>query len=99
MEAHRGQESFIGFLRSELNDKISTVETWNQFHAVLAALNVSIKLKGNGFVFENADGLTVKASSVNRAFSKASLEKNTWPLSKQSLSNSWPVDLQRQASL
>ena len=75
MEAHRGQESFIGFLRSELNDKISTVETWNQFHAVLAALNVSIKLKGNGFVFENADGLTVKASSVNRAFSKASLEK------------------------
>lgn len=75
MEAHRGQESFISFLRSKLNDKISTVETWNQFHAVLAALNVSIKLKGNGFVFENADGLTVKASSVNRAFSKASLEK------------------------
>ena len=75
MEAHRGQESFIGFLRSELNDKISTVETWDQFHAVLAALNVSIKLKGNGFVFENADGLMVKASSVNRVFSKASLEK------------------------
>lgn len=75
MEAHQGQESFIGFLRNELNDKISTVETWDQFHAMLAALNVSIKPRGNGFVFENADGLQVKASSVNRVFSKASLEK------------------------
>ena len=75
MEAHQGQESFIGFLRKELNDKISTVETWDQFHAMLAALNVSIKLRGNGFVFENADGLQVKASSVNRIFSKSSLEK------------------------
>ena len=30
MEAHQGQESFIGFLRKELNDKISTVETCSE---------------------------------------------------------------------
>lgn len=75
LEAHRGQESFIGYLRNELKGKLSTVENWEQFHALLNAAGVSVKLRGNGLVFVDAAGLHVKASSVGREFSKAALEK------------------------
>lgn len=75
LEAHRGQESFIGYLRNELKGKLSTVENWEQFHALLNAAGVSVKLRGNGLVFVDSAGLHVKASSVGREFSKAALEK------------------------
>lgn len=75
LEAHQGQQSFIGYLRDELKGKLSTIENWEQFHAMLSAASVSVKLRGNGLVFVDAAGLHVKASSVGREFSKAALEK------------------------
>lgn len=75
LEAHQGQQSFIGYLRDELKGKLSTIENWEQFHAMLSAAGVSIKLRGNGLVFVDAAGLHVKASSVGREFSKVALEK------------------------
>lgn len=75
LEAHRGQESFIGYLRNELKGKLSTIENWEQFHSILSAAGVTVKLRGNGLVFVDAAGLHVKASSVGREFSKVALEK------------------------
>lgn len=82
LEAHRGHESFIGYLKSEIRDKISTVESWEQFHSMLAELGVTAKLRGNGLVFVNEDGMQAKASSVGREFSKAALEKRFGPFDK-----------------
>lgn len=89
LEAHRGQQSFIGYLKSELKGKISTVENWDQFHSLLAKLGVTAKLRGNGLVFVNEDGLQAKASSVGREFSKGALEKRFGPFGK-SLSPTLP---------
>lgn len=53
-----------------------TVKSWDELHKSLAAIGASIEPRGRGLVFkDNASGLTVKASAVNRDFSLSSLTK------------------------
>lgn len=62
-------------LKAELRVKFSTAENWKDFQELLKGMNVSLCLRGNGFVFVGSNGETVKASDIGREFSKANLEK------------------------
>jgi len=49
--------------------------SWNELHQVMANNGLELKERGNGFVVEAQDGTQVKASSIDRAFSKSKLEE------------------------
>ncbi|MBQ5546830.1 MAG: relaxase/mobilization nuclease domain-containing protein, partial [Acetobacter sp.] len=46
-----------------------------EFHTLLKEYGVELQQKGNGFIFKSGDGVCVKASTVDRSFSKGALEK------------------------
>ena len=46
----------------------------DELHKILSTHYLEIRIKANGFVFCNQDGLIIKASSVSRGFSKKNLE-------------------------
>ncbi|HHL3494107.1 TPA: TraI/MobA(P) family conjugative relaxase [Legionella pneumophila] len=74
MEHHSGIESLINWMKLHCKEKIEAANSWMEIHSVLAEHGLMMRVKANGFVFCNAQGLTVKASSISRAFSKKNLE-------------------------
>ena len=74
MEHHAGIESLINWMKRNCWENLESAENWHEFHKILAAYNLEIRIKANGFVFCNKDGLIIKASSVSRGFSKKNLE-------------------------
>ncbi|MBO7072326.1 MAG: relaxase/mobilization nuclease domain-containing protein, partial [Acetobacter sp.] len=74
MEAHRGEQSFCHFMRQNLED-LKKAQSWQEFHALLKEHGVELQRRGNGFIFKSGDGTCVKASTIDRSFSKAALEK------------------------
>ena len=74
MEAHRGEQSFCHFMRQNLED-LKKAQSWQEFHALLKEHGVELQRRGNGFIFKSGDGICLKASTVDRSFSKAALEK------------------------
>lgn len=84
MENMSGLESLLSFSKS-LSPDLSAAKTWGEFHDRLAENGLVIKPKGNGLIIQNSEGITVKASSVAREFSKNSLEKK---FGKYEISNS-----------
>ena len=74
MEAHRGEQSFCHFMRQNL-EALKGAQSWQEFHALLSAQGVELQRRGNGFIFKSGDGVCVKASTVDRSFSKGVLEK------------------------
>ncbi|NCT57282.1 MAG: relaxase/mobilization nuclease domain-containing protein [Legionella sp.] len=74
MEQHSGIESFINWMKRNCSSKIDGAKDWAALHQVLAQHGIIMRVKANGFVFCNDKGLTIKASSVSRGFSKHSLE-------------------------
>ena len=74
MEAHRGEQSFCHFMRQNLAD-LKKAQSWQEFHALLKEHGVELQRRGNGFIFKSGDGICLKASTVDRSFSKAALEK------------------------
>ncbi|KTD62159.1 TraI/MobA(P) family conjugative relaxase [Legionella spiritensis] len=74
MEHHSGIESLINWMKRYCWENLESAENWDEFHKVLAVHDLEIRVKANGFVFCNKDGLTIKASSVSRGFSKKNLE-------------------------
>ncbi len=76
MERHAGIESLLSWVKEECAENLKAAKTWKDFHEVLATHGLTIKERGAGFIFESADdGIAVKASSVDRAFSKKALEE------------------------
>lgn len=74
MEEVAGVESLLGWIRRECADQIGKAQSWEALHQVMAEHGLEIKQRGNGFIF--TDGTHhVKASSVEREFSKAKLEE------------------------
>ena len=74
MEAHTGEQSFCHFMRQNL-EALKKAQSWQEFHTLLKEYGVELQQKGNGFIFKSGDGVCVKASTVDRSFSKGALEK------------------------
>ncbi|KTD70019.1 TraI protein [Legionella santicrucis] len=74
MERHSGIESLINWMKRHCKEKIEAARNWKEIHSILAEHGLIIRAKVNGFVFCNAQGMTVKASSISRSFSKKNLE-------------------------
>ncbi|WP_019234649.1 TraI/MobA(P) family conjugative relaxase [Legionella anisa] len=74
MEHHSGIESLINWMKRYCKEKIEAASSWKEIHSILAEHGLIIRIKANGFVFCNIQGLTVKASSISRTFSKKNLE-------------------------
>lgn len=74
MEHHAGIESLINWMKRNCWENLEAADNWDEFHKILAVHDLEIRIKANGFVFCNKDGLIIKASSVSRGFSKKNLE-------------------------
>ncbi len=83
MEAMTGQESLLSYVRRECLPGMREAESWNALHAVLAKAGLKLTPRGNGMVIEDASGAMVKASDVERSFSKGNLEKRFGAFQKQ----------------
>ncbi|TWA81541.1 relaxase/mobilization nuclease-like protein [Azospirillum brasilense] len=75
MERSAGVESLITWMRRECSATLADASTWNEFHAALAAHGLHVRERGAGLVFGTQDGVFTRASTVDRAFSRASLER------------------------
>jgi hypothetical protein len=75
MEAMTGQESLLSWVKRECLPAMREAKTWDALHATLAKAGLKIAIRGNGMVIADASGAMVKASDVDRSFSKGNLEK------------------------
>lgn len=76
MEHLSGMESLESWMKRECLDNLKSAQNWQAFHTVLAEHGLTIQQRGNGFVFSTPDKITVKASSIDRSFSKSNLVKS-----------------------
>ena len=74
MERHAAVESLLGWVKRECTDKIKAATSWNEMHQVMREHGLLIHERANGLVITSENGVSVKASSVNREFSKSKLE-------------------------
>lgn len=76
MESQTGIESFCSYVK-ERKAIIQNAKSWQELHQKLAEEGIAIKLHGNGLIFQSLgkEKYSVKASTVDRSFSKAKLEK------------------------
>ena len=79
-EAHTGIKSLVSWVREKAVTEIKEVlagdnPSWPELHKVLNRYGLTIRPRGAGLVIQDiTSGLTVKASSVNRTFSKKKIE-------------------------
>lgn len=74
MEKAGDIESLTGWIQRNCLADLKDAQDWKTFGAVLAMHGLTLKARGNGFVFVSGE-LHVKASSIDRSLSKTSLEK------------------------
>ncbi|MBU0966914.1 MAG: relaxase/mobilization nuclease domain-containing protein [Proteobacteria bacterium] len=80
-EAHTGTQSLISWIRENAAQGIKEIlakdgVTWPELHKIFNRYSLAIRPRGAGFVIQDlGSGLTVKASSVDRSFSKKKIEK------------------------
>jgi Relaxase/Mobilisation nuclease domain/Large polyvalent protein-associated domain 7 len=74
MERHSGVESLLSWIKRECADQMQSAQTWAALHSVMQTYGLELRAQGNGLVISDANGLTVKASSVERSLSKSKLE-------------------------
>ncbi|WHF58042.1 relaxase/mobilization nuclease domain-containing protein (plasmid) [Shewanella xiamenensis] len=75
LERHSGIESLVGWIKRVCYEDIKSSKNWDELHKVMAFNGLALHKKGNGFVIESIEsGVFVKASTVDRTFSKAKLE-------------------------
>lgn len=76
IESRSGIGTFCSYVK-ERKDIIKNAESWQELHQKLAEEGIAIKLHGNGLIFQSLgkEQYSVKASTVDRSFSKANLEK------------------------
>jgi hypothetical protein len=75
LERHTGVESLLGFIKRECLSKLKLASTWIELHKILNENGLEIKEQGNGLIVaDQQSNLMVKASSIDRDFSKGKLE-------------------------
>lgn len=90
MEARTGLESFESYIKKHTEALLTIkneAQSWQQLHEGLAAYGLIIKPQGNGMVVGNGAKNFVKASAVDRTFSKAALIKILGPYEKYQAAN------------
>lgn len=75
MENVAGRESLLSWVRKHCAEAVKEAETWQQLHETIAKYDVALVEQGAGLAFKSSSGVVVKASTVNRDFSKATLQK------------------------
>jgi Relaxase/Mobilisation nuclease domain/Large polyvalent protein-associated domain 7 len=75
METRSQRTSLAGWIRRECAQKLTATSTWEEWHRVMAQSGLTTLKRANGLVLESDAGVRVKASSIDRAFSYAALEK------------------------
>ena len=75
MEKSAGIESLIGWIRRGCLPELLAASSWDELHTALAHHSLTLSERGNGLVVTAKNGITIKASSLNRNFSKPALEK------------------------
>lgn len=79
-EAYTGIKSLVSWIREKAVPEVKAVmagddPNWPELHKILNKYGLTIRPRGAGFVIQDiASGLTVKASSVDRSFSKKKVE-------------------------
>ena len=73
IEIHKGEEALCSAIRT-LGSRLSKAESWKEFHEILSENKYGVKIRANGLVFFDYQGNHVKASTVDRNFSKKKLE-------------------------
>ena len=73
LEIHKGEESLCSAIRT-LGSRLSKAQSWKEFHEILSENKYGVKIRANGLVFFDYQGNHVKASTVDRIFSKKKLE-------------------------
>lgn len=71
MESMTGLESLLSHVKG-FADEIEKAESWDELHKLLNDKGVTLSKRGNGLIFSSGE-ISVKASNVDRAFSKAKL--------------------------
>lgn len=79
LERHGGVASFAGWVREQARPALLAAlehgQSWQDLHTALAAHGLTIRPRGAGLIIaDNGGRATMKASSVDRALSKAALE-------------------------
>ncbi len=75
IEAMTGQESLLSWVRGECLNDLLKADSWERLHEVAGTFGLSVKLRGNGLIFSDHSGATVKGSDVGADFKKSALEK------------------------
>ena len=77
-EAHSGQQSFDSYIKERTDfilESLRSAQNWQSFHKSLAQIGIEIRLRGNGCSIKDLHSKTaIKASSLDRDFSKLKLE-------------------------
>ncbi len=73
IEAKTGVESLVGWIKREVLPEIKQTNNWQDLHQILAGHGLEIRERSNGLVFVAHNGMAVKASTIDRSFSKARL--------------------------
>ncbi|MCW8452569.1 TraI/MobA(P) family conjugative relaxase [Legionella quinlivanii] len=79
MEHHAGIESLINWVKRHCLDTLRECRDWASLHDTLAAHDLALRLRGNGLIVESGFGISIKASSLSREFSKKKLEDRLGP--------------------
>ena len=75
MEQHAGVESLLGWIKRECWSNMISAASWEALHDVMSANGLLLHERGNGLIITAPDGTSVKASSLDRHFSKVRLEE------------------------
>lgn len=88
MEAHTWEQSFASYVQEhkpQLLKALGSAKTWQDLHQAFGKYDLVLRKRGNGLVIGNrptnqhTKAQHVKASSLDRSFSKSALEKRFGP--------------------
>jgi len=99
MEAHTWEQSFFSYVqehKKQLMNAKDKAQSWQDLHDVFAAYDLMLKKRGNGLVIASGDGNQhMKASDLDRSFSKAALEKQFGPYKRAEKAQERPKPAKR----
>lgn len=79
MEQHAGVESLLGWIKRECWSDLRGAASWAELHELMTANGLRLHQRGSGLLITSDEGTSVKASSLDRSFSKARLEERLGP--------------------
>lgn len=78
MEGAGDLESLIGKIQRTCLDDMKQAESWKEIHTILCQQGFEMRIRANGLIISSGD-IHVKASSIDRSFSKKRLEERLGP--------------------